>query len=375
MSREENAAIRAGLHVIICRMQDLRIGQKYAPHVIFPHAIHKFQKRKFDQEMAAMMFKLWQQISPRRNLARSKYRFNCFDVAAVAFAVRVGRNRKKRNAAMAELDKKLEMYRKRCKRSVEATLGKEQYAARQHRWIGFAQWIRYEALPLRVPKRPTGIREHHRKEFQVLLSLAKEVIQERCKANMDDAILERLVKLFKAELHRGRHEYKARTLINEPETAKAKIFEFIRKRVKLELKFEYMSFCEQQSALGDRMHAALNPLDANATLVTIAPAKVVDRIARIFREDIHPDNWEAVKQQVGVVATVPQRRPRNLRAETFEEVVQGFKPRLEPADRLDEINGAADWLINTLFAISASAPDVIALVEAGYGSAVQSNVG
>ncbi len=375
-NEDENAAVRRGLGQIVNRFAEMKFRPEYPPHMVFPNVIDKCPERAFDPEMANRMLRLWRRLTDTREQPRSKHRLDCFDVSAAAFSVRVGRGRKKKTETTAELERKLETYRKRCKRSILTARGDEEYRNLESRWQRFEQWLRYIVLPFRAPRRPSGVRALYQEQSHALMTIAKTWIAERCREHVEDSKLEHVMTLLKREVRRGRQPGQTIKGVAEgSEAAKTFIFEFIRKRFSPRLKYQFLSPCEQASERAEKFKAAMNLPEAEpVTLETVSPKKIADRIARLFKEHLHPDDWEAVKDQFTFMAGITEHRPEKMQAASFEEVVERTRPEYTTRnDRCKEINFAVDWLQKLLYAINVPACTAMSYVQSGYVAALNSS--
>src|SRR6185369_14275103 len=124
-----------------------------------------------------------------------------------------GRENRKAPDKDLKFDQKIENYRKRAKRSALAKVGRSSYDIHVRRWAEFRSWIRFNVLPLRVPRLPL-LRRYYRDQREAMQALARQVISLRCTRSLPEAKLRHIVNLAIREVRRGRHgEIKVRTLV------------------------------------------------------------------------------------------------------------------------------------------------------------------
>jgi hypothetical protein len=362
--------ICSGLNRILNGCADIRHGQRFAPEVLFMNVMHKFAHRQYDPDMEALVLRLRNKLQAKLAQPRWKFRFDCFELAAVAFALRIA-PKAPEGIDRKELAAKLENYRRCAVRTHKHRDGADSYTTMQERWQGFEAWVRYNIIPLRVPKR-SRVRAIHREQFEALLNIARSLITERCTEPIDDAVLIRMTKLAKRHVRRGRYNFTLRELLSQPEEAKSFMFQFLRKRIDLPLKFEYLTRVEQMTERGERFRTHLeNRAPSPVTLVPISPAKVKAKLGKIFRDEVDRSHWENVRDQAALM--IGQTRPANLasvRPESLDELVQISKPVMTIEDGPDEVNFATEWLVKILLGIGASPWQAIDLVQGGYAAAL-----
>jgi hypothetical protein len=199
------------------------------------------------------------------------------------------------------------------------------------------------------------------------------MISERCEKPIDQAKLEKIVELAIRELRRDRHPgLTVRALVASAEAAHDFLFAFIHKRIpELEIRFEYLTWCEQAAVRTERFRLALklpttaSELDEQPSAEPISESKIIDRVARFFRDEIPEELWLSVKDQAALVAPAFRVKVGSLNVSSLEEVIKASKPVDEATDVPGEINYFVDWLLTFMFAINASAVRAADLIRAG----------
>ena len=261
--------------------------------------------------------------------------------------------------------------------------GKDAYTSQAARWNEFRNWIRFNILPLRVPRIP-GKRAFYREQRELMINQARQAIEARCERPLSETKLHHLVILAISEIRRGRHPgIKVRTLLAESPKAQDFLFSFIRKRVpNLSVKYQYMTVWEQKAERADKFRAALQlPVaqeselaapDLAVELEAISEAEVTALLAKYFEDYIPRDIWDRVKNQVDFMSSSSRLSTERIPQTTLQELLQQFKPG-PSADVPDEINDIVERLLGFLFTINASPARAARLVHGGWGLAMKRN--
>jgi hypothetical protein len=373
LNQEHNAAIRTGLNIVINEIAGLIVNKRRPPELLQPQMNFKYQPRAFDQELYGTLLSLRNRLLAVAHQSSSKHRLNCIELAIAAAGVRIGRKRQKKSKAEIQLDNKLENYRRRAQRSMVSKLGKKAYLAAQGRWEKFLNWIRFTALPLRVPRK-ARFRDFYRQQKQAMLDHAQRVISERCEKPIGQAKLIKMVELAIRELRRGRHPgLTVRALVASAEAAHDFLFAFIHKRVpELEIRFEYLTWCEQAAIRTEQFRKALrlpntaSEFDEQTSAEPVSETKIIDRVAKFFRDEIPEEQWLAVKDQSELLAPTFRFSLGSFNASSLEGVIKASKPVEEPMNWSDEIDYFVTWLLTFMFAINASSARAASLIRAGW---------
>jgi hypothetical protein len=371
LNRAEITAIIAGLNIVVNGVAEIMVNKRRPPDMLYPNVSSKYQPRNFNQELYTSLLALRSRLADSQH-PTNKFRLNHIEYSIVAFGVRIGRSRFQEEEADTCLGDKLETYRRRAMRATKTSLGDSTYLSTQQQWREFSNWIRFNVLPLRVPRKPTA-RRYHAEQRRAILSLAEAMIKQRCKKPISAAKLEHLVELAIREIRRKRHEgVKVRELVAHPEAAHDFLFDFVRKRVPdLEVKYDYLTWCEKTAVNGELFKIALSLPRRSGEVVrtelgAISETKVVARIAKFFRDNLHPDDWELVKDQVDLMSRSFSVESVCPKGQSLEEVLASVKPQREITDLPDHFNFIVDWLLAFLVAINASPQRAADLVHAGW---------
>jgi len=243
LNKNENAAIRSGLDRILNEFASVRTTSRRVPDLLDTSLKDKLQPRSFTPEHYDLILCLRNGLAAVAHHNRSKHRVNVIECAILAFALRVARRFNKAQAS-TKLDKKLEIHRKRAKRRAIAAAGHAAYKGAAELWVRTSRWIRFNLLPLPTKR---GYRYHkprkfYGQQFRTMVVYAQAVIAERCTEALAVGELERLVKLVIREILRRRHpDVTVRELVADEQRAKGFLFEVMKKKRDLALKFEFMS--------------------------------------------------------------------------------------------------------------------------------------
>jgi hypothetical protein len=113
---------------------------------------------------------------------------------------------------------KIELYRKRAKRSAIATTKRLEYQSSAERWRRFVAWLRYNTLYLRLPERgearPTTLWREQRRQ---LTELINKSLAERFFETPSDVEMVKIVTRATRSLRRGRHRVSLRELLRAPQ--------------------------------------------------------------------------------------------------------------------------------------------------------------
>jgi hypothetical protein len=238
----EHRLLKPGLDVLANTLASAKEG--HFPH---RHPWHRsdwaasdvYKNQEYDADMAARTIrvrgKLWDRTQSR------KIYVDAFELSALALALRISRSQKlvdltESSSREADLiHRKIEIYRKRAKRSATARLGASEYQAIALRWRRFVDWTRYNCLYLTLPKRGNATRANLWKEQRLQLDqLFRKALTDRFYEVPSDKHMSRLVTLATTSLRRSRYSIGLRDILISPQAHTDFLAGFIEKRVELE---------------------------------------------------------------------------------------------------------------------------------------------
>jgi hypothetical protein len=195
--------------------------------------------KAFDASMAQRSINL--KFSFVDMIGTRKARLDVFELATAAVALRVSKTLARKsglvypNGEHESLAGKLEKYRKQAKRAVVARLGDIGYDAMAKVWSAHLHWIRYYLTQFTVakPSLYSG-RALWQEQREALASMITEALQERHYAPLSRGHVARLATLAKNALRRGRLPMKLRELLLAGRPGRDLLYDFIKKRVKLD---------------------------------------------------------------------------------------------------------------------------------------------
>jgi hypothetical protein len=234
----EHRLLKPGLDVLANGLADTKSGHfpyRHPWHLIDSVASDVYRSQAYYDEMAARIIcvrgKLWDLTQSR------KISIDAFELLALALALRLSRSQKlvdATNATSAEiglLQLKIELYRKRAKRSAIARIGRLEYQSAAEHWRRFVGWLRYNILYVNVPKRgesrPATLWREQRRQLTELInkSLAERFFEAPSDVEM--------VRIVTRSLRRGRHPVSLRDLLRAPQAPTDFLAGFVEKRVEL----------------------------------------------------------------------------------------------------------------------------------------------
>ena len=259
LNKTERALILPGLNLIVARHAGAAAG--FLPHrhpwdgVDF-QASDVYKQRAYDEGMAAKLTSLRTKLNTVP--PRGKLRLDAFEFAAAALSFRVTRKKQlwsqplragnedasseqiaETIGVIAQLEKKLERYRRRAVRTAIRRIGKTVYKEQAQIWRAFVRAIRYSLLydvdqagVARLARRPASTASIWKYQRLTLLEMAREVVTERTTAGIPDEDLHRLVRLAKEELRRRPHDITLMEAIQDREKGKEMLFKFIAEAVR-----------------------------------------------------------------------------------------------------------------------------------------------
>lgn len=186
---------------------------------------------------------------------------NSFELAVAALALRVVRREKLvsedriRPKSVADLEHKLEVHRKRAKRSAIKQNGLASYKGQANRWEHFVEWVRYNLLYYR-PRRPSSKNNtrFYKEQRETMRALAMQVVIEKA----DQQQIHHLADLARREIRRQRHGMTLRSLLKDHDHVRQFLADFFLQRGCLELlKPEFVPECLRACLRADKLKAAL----------------------------------------------------------------------------------------------------------------------
>jgi hypothetical protein len=198
-----------------------------------------YRDQEFDAEMSVRIISVSGKL---RDLTRSrKIYLDVFELSALALAVRLSRAQKLVDGTelvsseIRLLEAKVEIYRRRAKRSAITKIGRVAYQSAAERWRRFVAWLRYNTLYLRLPNRGEARRTTLWREQRLQLTeLIKKVLAERFFEAPSEVEMIRVVTLATSSLRRCRHSVGAEGAFTVPPGAHRFSFLFCREAIGIE---------------------------------------------------------------------------------------------------------------------------------------------
>ena len=193
-----------------------------------------YRDQMYDEEMAARIpgnsWKVWDPTHSH------KIRLDVFELSALALALRVTRAQKliditeSVSAEIKLLEAKIEIYRKRAKRSAITRIGKVAYQALAERWRRFVACLRYNFLYINIRVRGFPyIRwgTMWREQRLQLTQLIYKILADRLFDAPSDVEMKRVVSLAVSTLGRYRYRVRLKALLQAPHEHTDFLFGFV----------------------------------------------------------------------------------------------------------------------------------------------------
>jgi len=247
ISPAECSLLRPGFDQLAAGLAGAKLGRFPNRHPwdrTNPQLADAYPDQEFSQSHADMVIAVRKQL---RAITRTrKVSMNVHAIAAAAFALRLYTTSSgdvdTRDARLA-LARKLETFRKRAKRAAESKVGKTETADELKSWRRFIDWCRYhilyapatqKALIGKIFKPYTYTRKLWTERRSGLADMIHRSLEERHYAALTQAQMERVVRLLKDEIRRGRHPYTLLELLNANDAAGREfLFRAVGKKVEL----------------------------------------------------------------------------------------------------------------------------------------------
>jgi hypothetical protein len=259
LNKAEVAAVLPGLEAIVNAIGNARMGHfpRLDPRVQFPSVNRStvYSQAESDETMAGQM------LTARNKLKEisgsRKVRLNCFELAAIAFALRLAQREELAPedvlAKVPGLADKLENYRKRAKRAAIKDIGTVAYKEQAERWGRFLQWMRCILCYRPTLWKSSALPVFHRDRREMLFARATEVAPAA-----DPALLLHLADLAKREILRDRHPVTLGMLVSDDGRGRDFMASFLLSRIDPELLTpEFQPLCILQSAREEQLKKAL----------------------------------------------------------------------------------------------------------------------
>ncbi len=338
-----------------------------------------------------------------------KLRLNVFELAALAFALRVPRTATASKGIPEEHKKlvdKLENYRMRAKRATIQKRGGPAYADSAMRWKRFVDWMRFNFVHL-----PRGERWYPRRRFwseqrQGLAQFVKATLDHYAYEPLTEPQMSRFVKLFKEELRRRRHPIGLRELLNaEPTTQYEFVFSVLQKKIELRPTANAtwpldILLSNRAERFKNRDLARLAGRNLRPTEIDTpsppAPTLAIDPVqltcptelpepsippivADWLHREVPLNLWSQLREACEFRLTrVPGLRIPRTATSSVEEVIVSTRPEIAEEDRnfsLAELNFFADWLLAWILALISDRARAVTAVVAGFALAVKDQPG
>jgi hypothetical protein len=234
LSKAEVAVIRPALEDMLNGIVEACCRDRYPRRdaTLVPYRGEEvYRERRYDEEMAGHVLSC-------RNKLKFKgkshmVRLNCFELAGAALALRVVRREKLvyedllASSAVADLEHKLELHRKRAKRAAIKLNEPAPYKEESDRWTHFVEWMRYNLLYYR-PRRKSY--KHgtlfYKDQRETMRALAMQVVVETA----DQEQIHHFADLARREIRRQRHGMTLRSLLEDHDQVRQFLAKFILKR-------------------------------------------------------------------------------------------------------------------------------------------------
>ena len=416
----EYRLLKQGLDVLACGLAEIKLG-------LYPHchpwdridlaASDVYREREYDVEMSARIIgvraKLWE-----LTLSRKVY-LDAFELAALAFALRLVRSRKLVDIAQAVsidmklLATKIETYRKRVKRLAIAKIGAIEYQSIAGRWRRNVAWLRYNTLYPKLPKNTRPRRaQRWRDQRQQATQAIKTALAENFYEALDDKQMARIVTLFTTTLRRCRRAVGLVDFMLDPHAHSDLLIKFVVKWIepgrlpgapkpawqaasdrgdKLR---EYQEKVRGETAppteaIPDRIIAAEQvPQVADAPKVKAPRPHTHNRVAlttEVLCDTIASRLYETVTAKFNFTREVCEQAQFQIRyghldqyrVKTVSTSLNGLVREFCPAavdfdgDALTVINNYADWLLGILVALRLPPQSMYTVVGAIYARAMR----
>ena len=368
--------ILLGLDRIRNAFASLRYTNRRAPDVMDPLLKTRLQPRDITQNIFEGIVSLRNRLAAIP--ASSSLSLTVIELAIAAFAVRVGR-RFEKYEVLPELEKKLEIVRKRAKRKTIRHYGKACYKTAQEEWQDASRWIRFNLLPLPEPRFSFGKLALRRQQRKDMISITTTALQRRCTELPSSEDIAKFVQLADAEIRRGRHPgIKVRELIACPERGEEFMFQFIRKRSKndvdLHVKIEYMPVALRGSMRAEKFETAkviegftadspqldrsVRPQAPERSQSVPSPESPTDghepskpeltseAIAEWLLGYVDRESWnDVIQESTYQLDRWPDRSKRNFTSYDLKAIQGECKPTAEPNELFEYFNVYAAWLL------------------------------
>jgi hypothetical protein len=299
-------------------------ARKHYAGVVSPFARPVYNQRLFDEEIFQII------LSCRNKLKQighsRKLRLNCFELAALALALRVNLKEKslpqelRLAHCIACLSRKLESLRKRGKRSWIRKHGTDSFRDASLRWKRFVAWLRFEILAPHqrrlMPVKGPDLLAREQREY--MRSLARSIAN----AGADTKQMQHLADLARLEVRRGRHPFTMRELLADMLKAEQFLVVFILKRKGPGVfKTEY---------LPKVLRAARLSKDFNATLTSTTPdRKLQAALAKWIEREVDPGYFDDVRKDIGYQLGFVDLHYIGVKAKGMSAVIQACRPEYD----------------------------------------------
>jgi hypothetical protein len=315
------------------------------------------------------------------------------DITLWIFAVGVAKRAKTIDRRVARgLKLKLENLRKCAMRALIKRNGLATYQEATSRCRRFEAWCRYNVLYFHLPRRNhlPVIKLIWRDQVSALQSAAQRAIAERSHVVVDEKKIDRMAKLALAELRRRRHDTTPMELLRNPQKAEEFMFEFIENRIELRpLKPYWMTLCERQAEVGEKLKAALviddegsglpetAPTEVSATSAPnySAPAKAISEeqvqkaVTWWLRTNVNPGYWHDVTEEVTTQIYRIGRLPsKTVVAGSLEEIIEAHRPVLS-REYMVMVGQLVDWLLGWTMNLTRNPRLVHDVIKKGFAQA------
>jgi hypothetical protein len=390
-AKPQGELLHRGLQVLVNGVATFIMNGHLSKDLFFSSLINLFQPRECNGALATQTRLLRNRVRRSLKSGGRRLRLKYHDVVVLQLALRIARRKSPSKGATQDLEGRLEALRKRLKRAVISRFGRDFYRAQQHRWTLHRHWLRLNVLLERRPRKASVSRPYVLQQHETLLALTRELVAKYFAQPLPEEEIVRIVDLAFRHLRRGRYKVpKFRLLLEDPAAFQEFMFEFMRQRGKLKLKYEFMPKWEQMAERGERFRQSMTidsdpeistapapppitvplPVPAAPEKPPITNEQIVARIAQFFLKEVPQQIWDQTEQQVRYFGGAhPDGKQKVQEGLSLDELIAITRPRIQPESIPDEINFYSEWLLAWVPALVPVPEGVCSLIREGWRAA------
>jgi len=223
--------LEPGLRKIIVGLADIKHrGCSINAQLAMVSGFPKTGTGNYYELWADMLMAIWRRLYPvfeHTTSGRVRLHFDCFELGACELAARISQRlapTAETRASVSVLLKRLEIHRKRAKRSYVRLNGNTAYAYASKQWRDFVRWIRFHIVrkpsirldkPIDITRRPS-MRRWDQRVIRWAMEAARRELTSRGEPVPTEDELHRLVRLAVGYVRRGRVGLSVRDLVSRP---------------------------------------------------------------------------------------------------------------------------------------------------------------